>query len=367
MTIMGGSPGVAAGSATADRPLALVCGRSPAVGLVTYDPAMPSFRLRMAAMRPLMEGRGIEVRTIALGRGREWLRVVRLAGELRSCDLLIFQQVKLLAGERAYVNRLCRSWILDVDDAIMFRRPRRTGEAPSQAGWRRRRFRRMAERCQLVVAGSRSLADMIGPAARCIEVLHTPVDLAAQPQASLPPRERVRLAWIGLGSNLCYLEGLEPVLHRLRTDGVDFELRVISDRLPQMAGIPCVHVPWSASGEGTALASCDVGLAPLADDPWTRGKAGFRCIQYAAAGLPTVASPAGANREVVIDGETGILAGSHDEWHTALLQVCCDAGLRQRLGKAARLRADRFELAGYARRYIGLIGSVIGPRGRQAR
>jgi len=110
-----------------------------------------------------------------------------------------------------------------------------------------------------------------------------------------------------------------------------------------------------------------VGLAPLADDPWTRGKAGFRCIQYAAAGLPTVASPAGANREVVIDGETGILAGSHDEWHTALLQVCCDAGLRQRLGKAARLRADRFELAGYARRYIGLIGSVIGPRGRQAR
>jgi len=367
MTITRGSSMAAVPLGPSDRLLALVRDGSPVVGLVTYDASMPSFRLRMGAIRPLMERRGIEVRTVALGRGREWLRVVRLAGELRSCDLLIFQQVKLLAGERAYVNRLCGSWILDIDDAIMFRRPRRAGEAPSQAGWRQRRFRRMAEQCQLVVAGSRSLAGMIGPEAKRIEVLHTPVDLAAHPQATLPRRERVRLAWIGLASNLCYLEGLEPVLRRLRSDGVDFELRVISDRMPQMAGIPCIHVPWSVSGEGTALASCDVGLAPLADDLWTRGKAGFRCIQYAAAGLGSVVSPVGANREVVIDGETGIWAGSHDEWHSALLRVCSDAGLRQRLGTAARLRADRFELAGYGRRYINLIASVIGPRGPQAR
>lgn len=328
---------------------------------------MPSFRLRMAAMRPLMERSGIEVRTVALGRGHEWLRVIRLASELRSCDLLIFQQVKLLAGERVYVDRLCGSWIFDVDDAIMFRRPRRPRETPSQAGWRRRRFRRMAERCQIAVAGSRSLAGMIGPEARRIEVLHTPVDLAAYPLAALPRRERVRLAWIGLASNLCYLESLEPVLRRLHSDGVDFELRVISDRLPQMNGIPCVHVPWSASGEGTALASCDVGLAPLADDLWTRGKAGYRCIQYAAAGLPAVASPVGANREVVFDGETGIWAGSHDEWHSALLRLCSDAHLRELLGTAARLRASRFELSYYGRRYIRLISSTIGLRRQSVR
>jgi hypothetical protein len=316
----------------------------------------------MAVLRSLMERCGIEARTIILGRGREWFRVIRHAGELRSCDLLIFQQVKLLAGERAYVNRSCGSWILDVDDAIMFRRPHRPGGAPSQARWRRRRFGRMAERCRVVVAGSRSLAGMIGPAARRIEVLHTPVNLAAYPLAPLPRRDRVRLAWIGLASNLCYLESLAPVLRRLRADGVDFELRVISDRLPQMTGIPCVHVPWSSSGEGSALAYCDVGLAPLADDRWTRGKAGYRCIQYAAAGLPTVASPVGANREVVFDGETEIWAGSPDEWHSALLRLCSGARLRERLGTAARLRADWFELSDYGRRYVKLVTDLLPHR-----
>ena len=348
------------------RQLAVVRGRNPVVGLVTHDPAMPSFRLRMAGLRQLMERGGLEARTVDLGRGREWLRVIRLAAGLRSCDLLIFQQVKLLAGERAFVERLCGSWILDVDDAVMFRRPRRTGEAPSQAGWRRRRFRRMAARCRLVVAGSRSLAGMIETATR-IEVVHTPVDLAAYPTAPLPPRDRVRFGWIGLASNMCYLESLAPVLRRLRADGIDFELRVISDRLPEMTGVECVRVPWSVAGEGPALADCDVGLAPLADDLWTRGKSGYRCIQYAAAGLPAVASPVGANHEVVLDGTTGVLAGSHDEWHSALLRLCSDASLRQRLGTAARLTASRFDLSDYGRRYVGLIDSVIGPSGKRGR
>ena len=343
----------------------VVGGPNPVVGLVTHDPSMPSFRLRMAALRPLMERGGLDARTVDLGRGREWLRVIRLAAELHSCDLLIFQQVKLLAGERAFVERLCGSWILDVDDAVMFRRPRRTGEAPSQAGWRRRRFRRMAARCRLVVAGSRSLAGMLGTPTR-IEVVHTPVDLAAYPTAPLPPRDRFRLAWIGLASNMCYLESLAPVLRRLRADGIDFELRVISDRLPQMTGVECVRVPWSVAEEGPALADCDVGLAPLADDLWTRGKSGYRCIQYAAAGLPAVASPVGANHEVVLDGTTGVLAGSHDEWHSALLRLCSDASLRQRLGAAARLTASRFDLSDYGRRYVELIGSVTGPSGKCA-
>ncbi|HVN76459.1 MAG TPA: glycosyltransferase [Thermoanaerobaculaceae bacterium] len=342
--------------------LSLAGGRRPVVGLVAHDPAVPSFRLRMAALRPALEESGAVVRTVALGRGREWVRVVRRRADLAACDLLVFQQVKLLAGERAFVLRLCPSWVLDVDDAIMFRRPRTRGAPPSTSGWRLRRFRRMARRCRLVVAGSQSLRSMIGPAASRLEVLFTPVDLASYPAAALPARDRVRFAWIGLGSNLCYLEDLAPVLRAMREAGHEFEVRVISDRLPDLAGVPTTLVPWSASTEAAELAGCDVGLAPLADDLWTRGKAAYRCVQYAAAGLPTVASPVGANSEVVADGVTGLWATSPDDWRRALSRLCGDAALRRRMGAAARAAAGRFDIREYGRRYLALIDELMSSR-----
>ncbi len=333
------------------------------VGLVTHDPEMASFRVRMAALQPLMGERGLDARVIALGRGREWLRVARLARRLRDCDLLVFQQVKLLAGERALVRRLCPRWVLDVDDAIMFARPRAPGGAPSQAGWRRRRFRRMASRARLVVAGSESLAGMIRGAAPRLVVLPSPVDLAAYATAELLVRRPLRLVWIGLGSNLCYLEGVAPVLERLVAEGAGIELCVVSDRLPAMAGVPCRLIPWSVVAERTALADCDVGLAPLADDVWTRGKAGYRCIQYAAAGLPVVASAVGAQREVVRDGVTGLWATSPAEWRAALARLLASVGLRREMGAAARTHAQGYDIASVGPRYIEVLLDVLGGDG----
>ena len=330
------------------------------MSLVAYDANVPSFRLRMAALRPLLEASGFAVRVVALGRGREWVRVLRAASALRGSDALVFQQVKLLAGERAFVGRLCDRWVLDVDDAIMFRRPRKPGDGASSAMWRQRRFRTMAGRCSLVVAGSRSLAEIIGNAARSLAVLPTPVDLASYPRAPLPARDRIRLAWIGLASNLRYLRELAPVFERLRAGGVTFEVRVISDLLPDLRGVPCTLIPWSEATEREALSDCDIGLAPLPDDVWTRGKAGYRCIQYAAAGLPTVASPVGAQSELVRDGETGVWASTPEAWCEALRHLCGDVGLRRRMGHAARHWAGRYDLPGFGERYLELLRRLPG-------
>ncbi len=191
------------------------------MSLVAHDPTVPSFRLRMAALRPHLEAGGLDVRVVALGRGQERLRMLRHAGTWRASDVLVFQQVKLLTGERAFVARLCGSWVLDVGDT----------------------------------AGR-------------LAVLPTPVDLDTYPAAPLPDRGPVRLVWIGLASNLRYLEELVPVLLQLATAGVEFEPRVISDRLPNLRRVPCTLVPWSSTGESRALVDCNVGLAPLPDDAW---------------------------------------------------------------------------------------------------
>jgi hypothetical protein len=338
-------------------------GPAPAVSLVGVDPGLPSFRLRLAPLAAELARRGVRVAVVGL-RGPEWLRAWRLARTWRSSDALVFAKTKLLAGELGFVARRCRAWVLDVDDAVMFRKPPRHGDPPDTAGWRQRRFARMVRHCRLVVAASDSLAAMVGGSS--VEVVPTPVPLAAYPQAPLTGGPPLKLAWIGLGANLRYLVDLAPVLLRLAREGIAYELRVISDRLPPLPGLPCRLVPWSEESEGRDLAACDVGLAPLADDAWTRGKGAYRSIQYAAAGLPSVVAPVGANREVVVPGETGLWAATPEEWHVELMRLAADPALRRRLGAAARLRAARYDRSVLVPRYADIVLGVLGGGGAAA-
>jgi len=103
-------------------------------------------------------------------------------------------------------------------------------------------------------------------------------------------------------------------------------------------------VTWSAAGEVARLQQFDIGIMPLQDDAWSRGKAGFKLIQYMALGLPSVASPVGVNTRIVQSGVNGFLAASADEWFQSLSTLLGDAALRDRIGRAARTTVE----AGYS-------------------
>jgi len=110
-----------------------------------------------------------------------------------------------------------------------------------------------------------------------------------------------------------------------------------------------IQTPWTLAGEVDALATFDVGLMPLTDDPWSRGKGGYKILQYMAMGIPTVASPVGVNRDLVEHGVTGFLADTSDEWVTALERLATDASLRRQMGDAARRAAlDRHSIDHHA-------------------
>lgn len=327
--------------------------------MVSPDTRLPSFRLRMASLRPALEARGWTVHPCSMPRRPEWLRVWVRRELWRRADLVVFAKQKLLPLERALLRRWCRRWFMDLDDAIMFAKPRRAGEAPDEARWRQRRLRRMVELASVTVVGARSLADWVRPFARRLEVLPTPVNLAAYPVAVHEPRAGLRIAWIGTRGNLRYLAALGPALRQLTSEGIDLELVVVSDGIPAMEGVRVREVRWHPATEGEVLASCDVGVSPLPDDAWTRGKGAYRSIQFAAAGLPTVASPVGASCDVVIPEETGLWASTVDEWLAALRRLAADAGLRRRMGAAARARAARFDLPLYVTRYLELFDEAL--------
>ena len=99
-----------------------------------------------------------------------------------------------------------------------------------------------------------------------------------------------------------------------------------------------VNVAWTLESEASQLSSAHIGIAPMSDNPWTRGKCALKVIQYMAAGLPVISSNAGANREVVVQGETGLLADSADDWLRAIELLSGNESERNRLGSGGRQR-----------------------------
>jgi glycosyltransferase involved in cell wall biosynthesis len=174
------------------------------------------------------------------------------------------------------------------------------------------------------------------------------------------------MGWTGTSSNFPYLAAIEPALEVVLREVPGAALLVIADRppsLPRLAGRDVRFVPWSMHREVEALAAMDVGLMPLADDPWTRGKCSFKMLQYMAAGVASVVSPVGMNREVLALGESGLAATGIDEWTEALRVLAADPERRARLGATGRAVAlAHFDVPVVARQLAAVFRSLAAAR-----
>jgi len=150
-------------------------------------------------------------------------------------------------------------------------------------------------------------------------------------------------AWIGwIGTPLTasclgqITDGLRSLVRRY-----DIRLKVIGAPSFRIEGVPVVAIPWRLETEVQELQSCDIGVMPLRDDAYSRGKCGAKLLQYMGVGLPTVASPVGANQEIVHQEESGFLARTQDEWIEALARLIEDVDLRRQMGQVGRQVVER--------------------------
>jgi len=169
----------------------------------------------------------------------------------------------------------------------------------------------------------------------------------------------LRLGWVGLPSTMKYLDIVVEPLRRLAQE-IPIEFRVVSSKKPEIEGVPLRFIPWEEASEAQELARLDVGIMPLSDDEWARGKCGAKLLQYMAAGRAAVASPVGVNRSILVDGETGLLARSGEDWYHALKFLAEHPERRAAMGRAGRSRvAEHYSLQTWAPRVAELYRKVI--------
>ena len=286
--------------------------------LLGYDLEQPSFRHRMRTLIGTLEAAGWQVRAERFPSGRYGLRTWERRALLAWAHVAVLHQIKLSAIEARLFAALSKRRVCDVYDAIYVRKPRGLGETAEDSVWRRRKFAATCRRVDVVAAGNEVLAAAAAAHARRVVILPTALDASVYRATTATQDDPPTIAWVGNPENLSYLEILRPALARLSARHPALRLRVISSAFPDWPEARIEEVRWSPATEITALAGSHIGVMPLSDDEWARGKCAFKLLQYMAASLPCVASPVGANSEAVIEGGTGFHARDASEWEQAL-------------------------------------------------
>ena len=185
-----------------------------------------------------------------------------------------------------------------------------------------------------VLAGNKYLASYANKAGgKKIEIIPTVIDATRYKQKQILPNEKISIGWIGSPSTFKYLKTIRPVLSKLVKR---YEIEVIIVGAKDTLGLKGIekHVEWSQVTEVASILTFDIGVMPLDETPWAKGKCGYKLIQYMACGLPVICSPVGMNTDLVRHNVNGFLANSPEEWEGAFENLIESVELRKRMGQA---------------------------------
>ena len=349
-------------------------GRPPATGwsvliLTRYTALGASSRLRAMQFIPFLEAAGARVKHSALfddryiahlyTTGNRSLATVAVSYVKRLITLFTARTYDVVWIEKELFPYLPRvadlvlyrakvPVVIDFDDAIFHNYD---SNRQGLVRWLfNGRLDRLLAYSAVVTAGNSYLADYAAAhGARDVRLLPTVVDASRYAVVPPPNDDVFRIVWIGSPSTAKYLDLVEDALFRL---AAVMRICLVTIGAPLLAAfrVTVEQHAWTEATEAALVASGHVGIMPLPDEPWERGKCGYKLIQYMAAGRPVVASPVGVNVDIVTT-DIGFLATTSDEWFLALRALATDAGLRSRLGAAGAARVN----AEYST-------DVIGPR-----
>ncbi len=200
------------------------------------------------------------------------------------------------------------------------------------------KIRQVLPLVDLVFAGNEYLASFAKQYNNSVKVIPTTIDTDYhKPAAPKASTEAICIGWTGTDTTRRYLNSIKNALKSLKEQYKDkIQFKIICDRPWEEPDFEVENERWSKEHEIEQLQAIDIGLMPLSDDEWSRGKCGFKALQYMAVGAVPVVSPVGVNQEIVKDGKNGFFANSDQEWINKIGQLIESVDLRKRLGETAR-------------------------------
>ncbi len=297
-----------------------------------------STRYRVLQYLPCLDQQGIDYEIVALsGQARNRLSLAR---QIRAAHTVFIQKKLFSYLDLFWIRKLARRLVYDFDDAVMYK-------SGSASRWQQARqwgrFVATAGKADLVIAGNRYLQQEALSCNREVRLIPTVLDMdryTARNEGNGKTNEVV-LGWIGSRGTLRYLQDISPALEELGQQWPGLKLKIVANDFFDLQHLEVIKKPWSSEDEISDLHSFDIGLMPLSDDVWTRGKCGFKLLQCMAVGLPVVCSPVGVNAEIVTEGREGFQATTREDWVTKLGTLIADSQLRREMGRRARQQVEK--------------------------
>jgi len=350
--------------------------------LVPYPSEGPSNRFRVEQYLPLLAEAGIKFDVkpfFSIAFYRILYRKGKFFKKIFFFFLLTFRRIADLALAAKYdlvfVHReaypftcilekffryLTKKMIYDFDDALFLPN---VSDSNKLIGFLKNTSKpvEMIKMSNTVIAGNNFLKDFAARFNKNVSVIPTPIDTVKfSPAGGKAAGRNVVIGWIGSATTVKYLDLLSDVAQALLKKYLNLEFLIIGGTWDKVRSQRITCRPWSLEAEVSDLRSFDIGIMPLTDDDWSRGKCAFKLIEYMSVGIPVVASAVGMNKEVVSDGVNGFLASHENEWIDKLSALIENRDLRLRIGSDARRTIEKeYSLKTWGPKFIQLLHDTL--------
>ncbi|MBN8696774.1 MAG: glycosyltransferase family 4 protein [Bacteroidetes bacterium] len=278
-------------------------------------------------------------------------------------DIIFVQRECFMLGSSFFEKRFSKyaKMIFDFDDSIWLQN---VSDANKSFVWLKnaKKTAEITSCAHLVFAGNQYLKDYALKYNSNVEIIPTTIDTVEYRRVELPGSDKVIVGWSGSITTIQHFEYAVSVLKKIKDKFKEkVEIKVIGDSNYVNLDLGVKGMAWNKKTELQDLSSFDIGIMPLPDDEWAKGKCGLKGLQYMALEIPTIMSPVGVNTEIIQDGVNGYLATTEQEWFDKLSLLIESKELRERIGKAGRTTVlEKYSVEANKQKYLDLFNKIIG-------
>ena len=322
--------------------------------IVTNNPHRASFKQRIEVYLGILQANAITCDVEKLPSG-SWSRR-KLFKRAKEFDGVFLHKKGLNVNDGFWLRKYSKKIIYNFDDAVMYsdKRPDRDSRSHFIL------FRRSVKLADMVIVGNSYLAEHALRFNSNVKIL--PIGLKVSDYKLDGPLKndgKIRLVWIGSKSTLSYLAAIKPALEEIGARFNNVILHIVCDEFLNLENMPVEKRLWSKENRSIDLAGSDIGLAPLPNNRFTKGKCSFKVLEYASTGLPVVASPIGTNSDYIRDNVTGFLVTDTQGWVERIAQLIENRELRKKMGQKGRAHAEKFDVSIIGKQLAELIKECL--------